>query len=349
VRVITTRNVQQALPQAVRLLEEEGISRNSRNGPVLVAPWPVTTVYERPEERVLFWPQRDANPALHLYESLWMLAGREDLAPLLNYAKQFAEYSDDGLALWGAYGYRWREMFHCDQLSVIAMELRKNHDDRRCVIQMWDTRLDLARLGRDVPCNVMATVQISGTGALDLTVFNRSNDIVWGCYGANAVHFSFLQEYLALLVGVPMGRYTQVSVNWHAYLNTFEQVRKIPHGGGRLWDPNWTENDPYEQRLVRHLSMRCLEDEITANSVIDHLLAEEARGFDRPYEPYDRWDDLVYRVLHAHRLWRTLPTPERYTRALAEMEVNSIQGWDWTLAMREWLTRRYTKWQEKQS
>ena len=72
-KVIRARNVHEALPEAVRYLALYGVEAESRNGKVLLAPEPVTTVYERPKERVLFWPQRDANPFFHFYEGLWML------------------------------------------------------------------------------------------------------------------------------------------------------------------------------------------------------------------------------------------------------------------------------------
>jgi len=347
-RVIQARNVQQALPQAVRLLEEEGVRRDSRYGPVIVMPCPVTTVYERPQERVLFWPQRDANPALHLYESLWMLAGREDLAPLLRYAKRFEEFSDDGATLWDAYGHRWRERFGFDQLREVVKILSANRDDRRCVIQMWSAGRDLGRIGKAVPCNLTATVQVSPTRALDLAVFNRSNDIVWGCYGANAVHFSMLQEYLASAICVPMGTYTQVSVNWHAYVNTFEQVRSIPYGDGQLWDPNWPLMDPYAKNEVRSVPMGFLEDQVLNDTIIKSLLREEEDGFQRYYEPYDAWDEVVYSVLKAHHFWRTLPPPDRYTFALNEVEHTAALGYDWAVAMKEWVERRKARWEEKQ-
>ena len=53
------------------------------------------------------------------------------------------EYSDDGITLQGAYGFRWREHFGGDQLSVIIERLRNDNTDRRCVLQMWDPLVDL--------------------------------------------------------------------------------------------------------------------------------------------------------------------------------------------------------------
>src|SRR5690348_17067041 len=103
-RVLEARNAHDALPKGIRLMRNHGVSRDSRNGQVLQAPWPVTTVYTKPCERVMFWPERDANPAFHLYESLWMLQGRNDLSPLLRYVRDFGRFSDDGETLYGAYG-----------------------------------------------------------------------------------------------------------------------------------------------------------------------------------------------------------------------------------------------------
>lgn len=70
--------------------------------------------------------------------------------------------------------------------------------------------------GKDVPCNTHAYFQVQD-GRLNMTVCNRSNDVVWGTYGANAVHFSILQEYVASMVGVGMGTYVQFSNNYHLY------------------------------------------------------------------------------------------------------------------------------------
>jgi hypothetical protein len=54
-------------------------------------------------------------------------------------------------------------------------------------------------------------------GALNLTVCNRSNDVVWGMVGANIVHMTMLQELIALAVGVPVGKYYVMTNNAHVY------------------------------------------------------------------------------------------------------------------------------------
>lgn len=358
-KVITARNVHQALPMALELLYDTGVRRDSRNGPVLQSPTPVTTVYERPCERVLFWTQRDANPFFHLYESLWMLAGRNDVAGPAKYAKQMTEYSDDGKTFHGAYGYRWRSHFgesvdvesgigvhtlhrNVDQLSYIIKALKANKDDRRQVLAMWDATKDLGGSGKDLPCNLTCTFQVNPAGALDLTVFNRSNDIVWGCYGANAVHFSVLLEYVAAAVGVPVGRYYQVSVNWHGYLSTIEPIKSLPEHA------RFGSADPYQEGLCIAIPMMLDNDTRRWDGINNLLLLyadhDQLAGDDVQeafaVEPFFM---IAHRMLLAHQLWRTLPAPDRFNAAL-DVLGSAPQNVDWIRAGKEWIQRRHVRW-----
>lgn len=230
--VINARNVEDAFSTGVNLMRQPHVVRGeSRNGPVSVWPGPVITHTARPLERVLFNPLRKANPFFHLMESLWMLAGRDDLPWLAYFNKRMAEYSDDGGKTQpAAYGFRWRNFFGYDQIDAIVEELRRNPQTRRCVLAMWDGGGDkggtnpddwgdLSRAivgSADVPCNTQCYFTIDADG-LHMGVTCRSNDLVWGAHGANAVHFSVLQEYIAARVGVPVGTMTQFSWNYHLY------------------------------------------------------------------------------------------------------------------------------------
>jgi thymidylate synthase len=225
-QVLEVRNVHDALVRGMDFLVGDSYKDESRNGTVYRAKTPVTTVYKRPAERVLFWHERDANPFFHFMEGLWMLTGRNDLGFVHYYNKGMEKYSDDGESLHGAYGWRWRDYFTIDQLQVIIQRLSQDPDDRRSVLQMWDPIGDLAREGKDVPCNTCIYFSTDRSGCLQMTVSNRSNDIVWGAYGANAVHMSMLQEYMASAIGRPVGTYYQVSNNYHAYEEVFEKLMK---------------------------------------------------------------------------------------------------------------------------
>src|SRR6185437_2578726 len=237
-------NVHVALPIMLRNVRHMGLPRDSRNGRVLQFDQPVCTTYARPEQRVECHEWRDSNPFFHFYESLWMLAGREDVAPLVKYVSRMADFSDDGETFNAAYGWRWRHAQIEDQLIAIAQRLRRDKNDRRSVLQIWDASLDLfdesepggLYAGKDAACNVTATFQINPkTERLDLVVFCRFNDLVWGAFGANAVHFSVLHEYISRRVGAPQGSYKQISVNLHAYDKTAGPLYE--YGGTDVADP----------------------------------------------------------------------------------------------------------------
>ena len=57
--------------------------------------------------------------------------GSARLKTLTMFAKKMADFSDDGVLVNGAYGYRWTEWFGRDQLSTVIDLLRKNPLDRR--------------------------------------------------------------------------------------------------------------------------------------------------------------------------------------------------------------------------
>jgi len=232
-RVIVANSPDQALVDGLYWLKVAGEINDSRNGRVLVAPAPVITTYSHPRQRVIMNAKRDANPFFHLFESLWMLAGRNEVAMVSNFAKQMEAFADDGLQ-WGAYGYRWRKHFGFDQLLEVIDQLRSDPKTRRAVVTMWGPVGDMipgvagigGKTAKDVPCNTQ--IYFDGTrGHLDMTVLNRSNDVVWGAYGANVVHMSMLHEFVAGAIRMPLGVYHQFSNNYHAYIDRPDVQRLI--------------------------------------------------------------------------------------------------------------------------
>jgi hypothetical protein len=358
--VINARNAHEALVKGIRYLTQSGVKRDSRNGPVYQSPVPVATVYSHPFEYVVFWPQRDCNPFFHLFESLWMLAGRNDVASVARYAKRMKEFSDDGLTLHGAYGHRWRHWGATidgmnrgtDQLFFVIEALKKNPDDRRAVIEMWDAARDLGRNGKDVPCNLTITFQVRPSGHLDMVVFNRSNDIIWGAYGANAVHMAVLQEFIAYETGYAVGTYTQISVNYHGYLKTMDPLVDL----GGMMDAAGFIPDPYceqetgvvhvEMRVNKGRHIRTLEwiEEMLRHAddgSLAYLLDKELLG---KVAEWTDWQDLVLRMLAAHEVYRRNDAPKRYDLALQVLQGARVTNADWIRAGIEWLTRRQAKW-----
>jgi thymidylate synthase len=325
--VIHARNVHQALPLALEALQQIGRQRDSRNGPVLVSDHPVTTVYEKPCERVIFWEARDANPYFHFFESLWMLAGRNDVAYPTKFVKRMKDFSDDGKTFHGAYGYRWRKQWF-DQLPPVIKALKKNPDDRRQVVQIWDAGLDLTNQegAKDKPCNLTVNFQIV-QGKLNMSVFNRSNDIVWGCYGANAVHFSFLQEFMASCIGVPVGFYYQISCNWHGYLST---VEPLMHLADHAPDPyRTTKHCPYENKMVEPFPLMSVEQKVWEEDLAMFLGEEIEFGYRDAF-----FRRVAKPLLHSHMAYK-----DGDLKAAKEI-LGQCMATDWARACHEWLGRR---------
>lgn len=337
-KVISGRNVNTIWPLAVEYMREEGVLRTSRVGEVLVAPVPVVTVTEAPMERVLFDSQRDANPFFHLFECLWMLHGGQTTEFLDRFIPDFGQrYAEEGTkTLWGPYGHRWRTAWEFDQLDAVVERLTKYPDDRRSVIAMWDPNLDLwfhleegGQEPKDLPCNTHIYLGIYDNH-LNMTVCCRSNDIVWGAYGANIVHFSFLQEYLAMRIGVSVGTMYQVSNNWHAYVNVFYK---------KTLDLKRSPEVDYGQHpyLISPMSI-CLGKR-SFSRTWDNDLSQFMDNRDNLMKvPTNNWFGMVaVPMLAAHNAYKE----GNMTRAI-DMTFR-VRAQDWAYAARNWLRRRAYK------
>lgn len=319
---ISGRNVNHNYATSIAQILDIGDIQDSRAGQVLVAHHPVMTVTNMPRERVLFCPSRDANPFFHFFECLWMMSGSRDGRWLDRFVRDFSSrFGDAEGTIHGAYGHRWREWPHGSslttfcQLNTVVHLLQQDRRDRRVVISMWDPSMDLDESHRDVPCNTHIYPRIVHD-RLDLTVCCRSNDIIWGATGANAVHFSFLQEWIASRIGVGVGRMYQLSNNWHAYTDVLK----------KLGDPS--SSDPYVSGQVEPYPIMDLPEDWD-----DDLVAFMEEPHRRSYLN-SFFGDVALPLWRTHELWR------EGSRSTALAEVSRVQATDWRLAAQSWMERR---------
>jgi thymidylate synthase len=397
-----TRNVNTAFRTLVKIFSGKAgdgdppVSRRPYSNPngsghVLTIEEPVTITYSHPRERVLFNAARDANPFFHLYEALWMLAGRNDVAPLAYYNSRITQYSDDGKTFNGAYGYRWRKaaggmygsgptMVRVDdpndpsgkrteladlrvgttnQLDILVNHLKACPESRRAVLTMWNVEDDLLKIGpfefdpesaispntaphpsasKDVCCNldVMFSLREAYPGKahdghyyLDMTVTNRSNDLVWGCLGADYTTFSFLQEYVAVRLGAEVGRYHHFSNNLHVY-----DDRKD-------WRPEELLNSPAADENIYDVfkTVPLVKDPTAFERELPRFVEENSRN---PTNGAGGWTepflaDVAQPALHAFHLHkRGGEWNDRHKFGFCER----IAADDWRVACARWLERR---------
>jgi thymidylate synthase len=293
----------------------------------------VTIEYRYPKQHVLLSPIRDANPFFHLMESMWMLAGREDSAFLENYIKDFGKlYGTNGVIM-DAYGQRWRCGLFFDQLEEIIDQLKKDSTTRQAVLQIWGAgRVDL-RASKSKPCNLVVLFRII-ENRLTMTVCNRSNDLIWGCCGANAVHFPILQEYMAGRLGMEIGEYWQISNNLHMYMEE--------HG-----------------ELCKQIIERYVVDQY--NSVIIPLV-EYPEVFDEELLEVMHYLDILNNtgIIHQSEVYsgdisniflREVVTPMAIAHRFFKLKniekalevIEEVAAEDWKLAGKQWLERRHVR------
>jgi thymidylate synthase len=356
-RVIEGEDVNELYWRGMNMLRAEGRREDSRNGPVIVMPEPVTSTYRSPRQRVLLDLRRAANPFFHLYESLWMLAGRNDIQALNRYITDFGtRFAEPDGTMHGAYGHRWRRAFGFDQLDSIVAKLKSNLRDRQAVLQMWDSRRaschagecdppldkgwnDLSGDWKDRPCNTHVYFRVredhvpseaplrsmQHVNVLDMMISCRSNDIVYGAYGANAVHFSILQEYVAGRVGVLVGKMEQVSWNYHSYEDVLGKVG-VPdlatYKGHRLKpEPMVTHGDVWDADLQTFMNWH---DRMISSGVTDPIGPYTNQWFVHTAEP----------MFLSHFRWKTAMQNE--ARGIASV----IEATDWRFAAIQWYNTR---------
>jgi hypothetical protein len=204
---------------------------------------------------------------------------------------------------------------------------------------MWNVNDDLTQVddqfddySKDVCCNTHAYFSIrtepsssesrDAHRVLDITVCNRSNDMILGMLGANVVQFSMLQEYMAAHIGVGIGKYHQITNNLHVYANNWKPTK-------------WLEacdSCPYPrvESLAQGFShfdseVRQFIDEplgpIYANTFLQKTAAEVVRAF--KFHKERDYDAAI----------------EAATRIEAE---------DWRFACSEWIIRRRVRYNQRQ-
>jgi hypothetical protein len=312
---ISAENAPEAFTETILALRMSGVGGTSRNGPVISIPTPTMLEVRNPLERVVFDPVRDCNHFFHVMETVWMFAGENKVDWLEQFNKGYRKYAEDDGWIHGAYGHRWRRRFSKDQILTVIDMLKKDHNDRRAVLAMWDAKSDLGEARRDVPCNTHIYLRIVA-GRLDMLVCNRSNDAIWGMAGANIVHMTYLQELIAFGLGIPVGIYRVITNNLHIYtqMPKFEQ----------LWCPNPIA-DPYARKVD---PWPLLQEHETVEDLLSdcYLLATDRdTGYLRT-----QWALAV-----------ALPMMQAYLKPERRNEyIESIAASDWRLACQQWHDRR---------
>lgn len=175
--------------------------------------------------RYVMLPHRNNNVFASIAESMWVIAGRNDLSFLSAYLERAVDFSDDGLTWRAGYGPRLRNWNGVDQLAEIVKILREEPLSRRAVASIYDPDRDFVE-SRDIPCNNWLHF-LMRDGRLNLHVAARSTDLWWGFSGINAFEWTLLLEVMARWLRCAPGRLVFFSSSLHLYERHFDRASRL--------------------------------------------------------------------------------------------------------------------------
>lgn len=250
-------------------------------------PRPLIVEIKDPTARQVVIPERKWNKILPMAESLWLLLGDNDLDELPgHFVKSIYNFSDDGHTWRGGYGPRMRaftgvsdqyvssrrmeteksapSFVSVDQLQYVVDLLTKEPTSRQALITIHDPGKDSlpGMFTKDIPCTRSLHFMIV-EGKLNAYTYMRSNDFAFGFGAVNVYNFTLIQQYVAKLLGIPVGSYWHMVDNFHYYISSKEMVEmlaKTPLETAKMYDQS-LHND-YEEKITDLQSLDTIAQEM---------------------------------------------------------------------------------------
>src|ERR1019366_3986332 len=113
---LLTRDGEETAPRGMKVREVRGATFQLTN----------------PAANVLRDPRRKLNYYFMTAEFLWMLYGHHDVKTIAAYNSQIAQFSDDGITFFGAYGPQL-----ATQLPRVITRLTEDRNSRQAVLCTW--------------------------------------------------------------------------------------------------------------------------------------------------------------------------------------------------------------------
>lgn len=175
--------------------------------------------YTVPMPAYLTLTKRRVNYSFMFAEAAWIVEGSNRLDRIKPYMKFYANFSDDGEFMRGAYGPKIS-----DQMGYIVDTLENDKDSRQAYLNIWRERPGQSK---DIPCTTGMQFVIRDD-ILHLIVTMRSNDIVKGfTYDV----FTFSMVALAIQISLrkrgiqtSLGNLTVNAGSLHLYESDFSSV-----------------------------------------------------------------------------------------------------------------------------
>jgi thymidylate synthase len=155
-------------------------------------------------------------------EAAWILSGDYRVKTIQSYSKTIANFSDDTVTFFGAYGPKIRE-----QLPYVCNKLVEDNDTRQAVLTIWRENPPQTK---DVPCTIAVQFLIRDN-KLNCIVTMRSSD-AWLGWPYDTFNFSMLSSMVAVKLNYEVGLKLDLGCLYmnlgssHLYLRNIDEVEK---------------------------------------------------------------------------------------------------------------------------
>lgn len=236
IKIFDGPSVDNIVHQAITKILKDGRENSSRNGDVKFIT-DAEFILRDPRQRHLNLKGRTSNIFQLIAETLWVVAGKDELYPyLVHFLPRAPLYSDDGRTWRGAYGKRIYK--HGQLQAVVDAFVKDGLDTRRATVAIHNPVIDAPMYinggTRDTPCNLIMSFYIDDDGDFSARTIQRSGDVIFGAGSINLFEFSFIQEMMHNIISQAMGAkfpdlgsYRHSTINLHLYSPHFEQAEKI--------------------------------------------------------------------------------------------------------------------------
>lgn len=164
---------------------------------------------------------RGVNIGFMFAEAAWIISGSNRLDELTPYMKGYANFSDDGIFMRGAYGPKV-----IDQLGYVVDSIEKDNDTRQAVLNIWRERPGQSK---DIPCTLNMQFLLR-EGKLHAVVNMRSNDVILGVtydmFTFSMVAYSVVLLLRARGIDVDPGSLLVNAGSLHLYEKHYESAKR---------------------------------------------------------------------------------------------------------------------------
>ncbi len=178
---------------------------------------PMTLILEDSLQNIITIPERNLNYSFMVAEWFWIMGARRDVASIAPYNKRIAEFSDDGVTYFGAYGPKIDAQRH-----YVISKLHNDPQSRQAVINIWR---ESPTQTRDVPCTVAMQFMIRNDKLL-CNVFMRSSD-AWLGVPYDLFNFSRIQAVIAADLEIEPGALSVTLGSSHIYEQHFNAAEDL--------------------------------------------------------------------------------------------------------------------------